>query len=404
MQLTLHQAENMLSSFSLDPRTAILIATLMMLLNGGVLGLMHKELAEDVRPSAYSWRVGTLLQAAACVLLAVQNVLPLGFVLPLANACLLLGLLAYLKAVCQFSGKKLPRVFLLPVVIAIASVYWFTVHNPNLGIRIVIVSLAMSILLFASAVNLKIFSRIEPSVSRSVLALIFLLMGLFMLFRAVYFLFFHMNAATVLDGSSWLNAITPMVVAVLPVIGTTAYLLMCSDRLRRQWELSASTDYLTGLANRRTVTYAGELAFDSAQRQGQSLSVAVIDVDHFKGVNDRYGHDRGDLALKHIASMLEKAVRKNDLLGRQGGEEFVVLLNQADREQSIAAAERLRAAVQDNVLGVEAQSIPLTVSIGLASYQDSDRNFNDLLRRADQALYAAKKNGRNRVEIAETDS
>ncbi len=394
----------MLSSFSLDPRTAILIATLMMLLNGGVLGLMHKELAEDVRPSAYSWRVGTLLQAAACVLLAVQNVLPLGFVLPLANACLLLGLLAYLKAVCQFSGKTLPRVFLLPVVIAIASVYWFTVHNPNLGIRIVIVSLAMSILLFASAVNLKIFSRSEPSVSRSVLALIFLLMGLFMLFRAVYFLFFHMNAATMLDGSSWLNAITPLVVAVLPVIGTTAYLLMCSDRIRRRWELAASTDYLTGLANRRTVTEAGELAFYSAQRQVHQLSVAVIDVDHFKGVNDRYGHNSGDLALKHIASMLEKAVRKNDLLGRQGGEEFVVLLNQADREQSIAAAERLRTAVQDNVLDVEGQAIPLTVSIGLASYQDTDRNFNALLRRADQALYAAKKNGRNRVEVAETDS
>ncbi len=135
-----------------------------------------------------------------------------------------------------------------------------------------------------------------------------------------------------------------------------------------------------------------------------SLSVAVIDVDHFKGVNDRYGHDRGDLDLKPIASMLEKAVRKNDLPGRKGGDNFVVLLNQADREQSIAAAERLRTAVQDNVLDVEGQAIPLTVSIGLASYQDTDRNFNALLRRADQALYAAKKNGRNRVEVAETDS
>jgi diguanylate cyclase (GGDEF)-like protein len=393
----------MLSSFSLDPRTAILIATLMMLLNGGVLGLMHKELAEDVRPSAFNWRVGTLLQAGACVLLAVQNLLPLGFVLPLANGFLLLGLLAYLRAVCLFSGQPVSRLFLLLVLATITCVYWFTVHSPNLNARLVIVSLAIAILLFASTRYLQLFSRQEPSVSRSVLAMIFLLMGSFMLFRALYFLFAPVSGATILDGASWLNEVTPLVVAVLPVIGTTAYLLMCSDRIRRQWELAASTDYLTGLANRRTVANAGERAFYSAQRQGQALSVAVIDVDHFKGVNDRYGHDSGDLALKHIARMLEKAGRKNDLVGRHGGEEFVVLFDQTDREQSIAAAERLRAGVQDNVLDVEALSIPLTVSIGLATYQGSDRNFNDLLRRADQALYAAKKNGRNRVEIADID-
>jgi len=391
------------SSFSLDPRTAILIATLMMLLNGGVLGLMHKELAEDVRQSALSWRIGTLLQAGACVLLAVQNSLPLAFVLPLANAFLLLGLLANLRAVCLFCGKNLPLLFLLPVVLAVIAVYWFTAHSPNLSMRIVVVSLAMAILLFASARYLQIFSSHEPSVSRSVLAVIFSLVGLFMLFRALYFLFSPAQGQTMLDSVSWLNALTPLVVAILPVIGTTAYLLMCSNRIRRQWELAASTDYLTGLANRRTVSSAGERAFHSAQRQAQPLSVAVIDVDHFKGVNDRYGHDSGDLALKHIAGMLEKAGRKNDLLGRHGGEEFVVLFDQADREKSLAAAERLRAGVQENVLEVDGKSIPLTVSIGLATYQESDRSFNDLLRRADQALYAAKKNGRNRVEIAEPD-
>jgi len=401
---TLYQAENMPSSFSLDPRTAILIATLMMLLNGGVLGLMHKELAEDVRQSALNWRVGTLLQAGACVLLAVQNALPLGFVLPLANAFLLLGLFANLRAVSLFCGQRLSMLFLLPVVVAVAAVYWFTGHNPNLKLALVILSLALVIWLFASTRQLQIFSVREPSVSRSVLAVIFSLVGLFMLFRALYFLFSPAAGETMLDSVSWLNALTPLVVAILPVIGTTAYLLMCSNRIRRQWELAASTDYLTGLPNRRTVSSAGERAFHSAQRQSQALSVAVIDVDHFKGVNDRYGHDSGDLALKHIADMLGKAGRKNDLLGRHGGEEFVVLFDQTDREHSLAAAERLRAGGQENVLEVEGKSIPLTVSIGLATCQPTDRSFNDLLRRADQALYAAKKNGRNRVEIGKIDS
>ncbi len=392
------------SSFSLDPRTAIVIATLMMLLNGGVLGMMHRELAEDVRPSAMNWGVGTLLQAVAAVLLSVQNSLPASFVIPLANAAVLFGLFSYLRSVCLFCNQALSSVFLWIVIATIAGVYWFTALDPNIGTRLVIVSVAMAILLFASARCLQIVSQNQASVSRTVLALIFLLVGAFMLLRAGYFLFVPSHATTMLDRTSWVHAVTPLIVAILPVIGTTAFLLMCSHRIRLQWEAAASTDYLTELPNRRIVSLAGERAFHSAQRLAQALSVALIDVDHFKGVNDRYGHDSGDLALKHIADMLEKAGRKNDLLGRHGGEEFVVLFDHANLEQSSVAAERLRAGVQDNPLQMAGRSIPLTVSIGLASYRDSDRDFNDLLRRADQALYKAKKNGRNRVEIAEAES
>lgn len=376
----------------------------MMLLNGGVLGMMHRELAEDVRPSALNWRIGTLLQAAAAVLLALQDALPASFVIPLANAAIMFGIFCYLRSVCLFCNQALPSVFLWIVCVAIAVVYWFTAVNSNIAVRLVIVSLAMAVLLFASARNLQVFSRRQASVSSHVLAMIFLLVGVFMLFRAAYFLFFSGHATTMLDRAVWMHAVTPLIVAILPVIGTTAYLLMCSHRIRLQWEAAASTDYLTELPNRRTVSLAGERAFHSAQRQEQALSVALIDVDHFKGVNDRYGHDSGDLALKHIADMLEKAGRKNDLLGRHGGEEFVVLFDHANLEQSVVAAERLRVGVQDNPLQMAGRSIPLTVSIGLASYRDSDRDFNDLLRRADQALYKAKKNGRNRVENAEAEA
>lgn len=390
--------------FSLDPKTAIVIATMMMLLNGAVLGFMHRELAEDVRPSALHWRIGTLLQAAACILLAVQNALPLGFVLPIANAALLVGLLAYLRAVCLFCNQRMSMAFLWPVVIAVGCVFWFSAIQPNFGVRLVVVSLAMAILLIASARYLQLHAMRDASASRAVLALIFLLVGLFMLFRSVYFMLVSTDAKSMLDAAAWLNNITPLVVATLPVMGTTAYLLMCSDRLRRQWETAASTDYLTGLPNRRTLALAGERAFNSSRRQKQPLSVAVVDVDHFKGVNDRYGHDTGDLALQYIASMLEKACRKNDFAGRQGGEEFLVLLDQTGRDHAVSAAERLRRFVQENVLVVDGHSIPMTVSVGVATRVESDRSFNDLLRRADQALYAAKTGGRNRVEIADADA
>ena len=118
--------DNMPSSFSLDPRTAIVIATLMMLLNGGMLGMMHRELAEDVRPSAMNWGVGTLLQAVAAVLLSVQNSPPASFVIPLANAAVLLSLFSYLRSVCLFFNQALSSLFLWIVIATIAGVYWFT--------------------------------------------------------------------------------------------------------------------------------------------------------------------------------------------------------------------------------------------------------------------------------------
>lgn len=391
----------MLSTISLDPRTALLIATLMMMLNGIVLGLMHKELAEDVRPSALYWRVGTLLLAVACVLLALQGLLPSVLRLPLANGCLLLGLLAYLRAVSLFCNKRISLAYLLPVLITVASVYWFTAHNPNVGARIVIGSFAMAILLLASALYLFAFTQQDSSISQTVLASTFLFIGLFMLVRSIYFFVSPTGMATILDNNSWWNILTPIFAAILPVIGTTAYLLMCSHRMRTRWELAASTDYLTGLANRRSVVLAGNRAFLAAQRHQMALSVAVIDVDHFKNINDRFGHDAGDLALKHIVSVLETIGRKMDLLGRFGGEEFVMLLEQTNHQQALVIAQRMRLAIQNSVFDLTGYATSMTVSIGLATIQESDRSFDNLLQRADKALYAAKALGRNRVEYAD---
>ncbi len=392
----------MLSSLTLDPRTALLIATLMMLLNGIVLGLMHKELAEDVRPSALNWRVGTLVLAVACVLLALQGLLPKVFVLPLANGCLLLGLMAYLRAVSLFCGKRISLVYWLPVLITVASIYWFTAHSPNMGARIVIGSFAMAILVFASAAYLLAFSKNDASISQTVLAATFLFLGLFMLIRGIYFLLSPTAMLTILDETSWWNILTPIFAAILPVIGTTAYLLMCSHRMRRRWELAASTDYLTGLANRRSVVLAGERAFLMAQRHEMALSVAVVDVDYFKNINDRFGHDKGDLALQHIVTVLETIGRKTDLLGRYGGEEFVVLLEKTNHQQALVIAQRMRLAIQESVFNIEGYDISMSVSIGLATVQETDRSFDNLLQRADKALYAAKDLGRNRVEFAES--
>lgn len=222
----------------------------------------------------------------------------------------------------------------------------------------------------------------------------------FMVARAAYFGAMARPGLTVLDPSHWINTATPLVLAALPVVGTTAFLLMCSERIRRQWELAAATDYLTGLPNRRTIMGTGEARFNAARRSGAGFAVAVLDIDHFKAVNDRFGHDTGDAALQHIAGILTRECRGPNMAGRQGGEEFVALFEDASGSQASLAAERLRRAVEAAEFLADGAPVKLSVSIGVGVIGAQDAQFADLLRRADQALLAAKACGRNRVVLS----
>ncbi len=381
----------------MDPVTALTIATLMMLLNGGVLGLMHKSLSPDVQPSAADWRIGTLLLAGGSVLLAFQNALPAGFILPVGNACALVGITLYWRAIRRFCRLPDVRWLFLPAAVATIGVYVYSGLSPSLAGRIVVASSVWVIISIAIALTLY-RQATDVSVSRQVLAAIFIAIGVFMLMRIGYFIAYPHAAASFVDGASWVNVVTPLLVAVPPVIGTTAFLMMCSERIRRQWELAAATDYLTGLPNRRTITGTGEARFNAAKRTGSNFAVAIIDIDHFKSINDRYGHDTGDIALKHVAAILEQNCRGPNMVGRQGGEEFVALLEVNTPAEATAAAERLRQAIESATMRLNNSEIRITASIGVGVIAAEDRVLDDLLRRADQALYAAKAGGRNRVE------
>lgn len=386
--------------FTIEPQTVFLVATLMILLNGGVLGLMHRTLAPDVQPSAFSWRVATLLQACGCILQAVQAQLPPGFVLPLANACILLGMTGYLRALRQFYGLPERWSILWPAVVGTLGVFWFAAVQPNLGVRIVFASLALAFVMFACVHTLQRYGERQPMTSQRVQALIFLVIALLMVVRGVQTLFIPPSEASLLQTGNSVRALSLVIMTTLPVIGTTAFLLMCSERIRRQWQQAASTDYLTGLANRRTVAQAGTQAFALARREGGRLSLAVLDVDHFKRINDQHGHDAGDLALKYLAEKLLAACEENDLTGRLGGEEFILLWQGADATRALRSAERLQDALRAQPLRIGDAPIALTVSIGIAVLDDSQADFDELLRQADRALYAAKAEGRDRVTMA----
>jgi diguanylate cyclase (GGDEF)-like protein len=173
----------------------------------------------------------------------------------------------------------------------------------------------------------------------------------------------------------------------------TQQLAIANERL----EQLSVTDPLTGAANRRRLEEALRDEWQRARRTRAPLSVAMIDIDHFKQYNDRHGHREGDRCLQHVAAQIDRSVRATDLLARYGGEEFAVVMPDTDLVAAGEAAERVRVAIVELAEPLTADQI-VTASIGVAMLDDADgQNPDQLLERADGALYQAKRTGRNRV-------
>jgi diguanylate cyclase (GGDEF)-like protein len=163
----------------------------------------------------------------------------------------------------------------------------------------------------------------------------------------------------------------------------------------------AVTDPLTGVYNRRQFYENLSAEFRRSRRYKRPLALLLIDIDHFKEVNDRHGHTVGDEVLRTIAQALQRELRSIDLLARFGGEEFVVLLPETTTEAAVTVAEKLRRRVADHVFGAAGAS--LTISVGVAGLEDGMAREDDLVQSADQALYRAKERGRNRLAVASWD-
>jgi diguanylate cyclase (GGDEF)-like protein len=168
----------------------------------------------------------------------------------------------------------------------------------------------------------------------------------------------------------------------------------------RKLMLRALTDPLTGVFNRRTFVDLSNKEAVRARRSGSLTSVLMIDIDHFKRINDNYGHPVGDLVIKALADTATKCLRPTDILARYGGEEFIVTLPETDDDVARRVAERLRSALESQIVQGDNAEVRFTVSVGVVTFA-TGVSIASAMERADQALYRAKQNGRNRVEIAE---
>lgn len=171
----------------------------------------------------------------------------------------------------------------------------------------------------------------------------------------------------------------------------------------RELNRLATLDHLTGCANRRHFYALAEAELARSRRYDRPLGLVILDVDHFKAINDRFGHAAGDEMLRALAETLRDELRELDVLGRIGGEEFAVLLPETPRHESVGSAERLRRCLAALCIEYEGHELTLTASFGVTAREPVDTNVDSMMRRADRALYEAKAAGRNRTAVADSD-
>ncbi|WP_312520467.1 GGDEF domain-containing protein [Massilia sp.] len=187
---------------------------------------------------------------------------------------------------------------------------------------------------------------------------------------------------------------------LLMIVNGFGFLLLCKQKDDSRMAHLASVDCLTGLLNRHAFLERAESARVAAQRQRQPLALMMIDIDHFKAINDRWGHASGDDALVVFAQTARQVMRGHETIGRLGGEEFAMMLPAASLEEAVQAAQRLRLAIRAATVITSGPSYTMTVSIGVVVL-DPNEGLSDALARADHALYSAKREGRDRVEVGD---
>lgn len=320
----------------------------------------------------------------------------------LANALALVVLSGLLAGYRLRSGlpARVPLLIGIGLVVE-AAVVWFTSVAPHLGMAAAIMPLYASIILvFCSHALLLRGQPVLPAEWGSVVVLLAFAIAQFAA-AVVASGVGGSDAPAALDLYAAVHYLT--LPAAYAGIGIFSVFLIATD-LAEQMKRLAITDALTGVLNRRGFMDAALRAISFAQRTGTPMTLVMADIDEFKRLNDTYGHATGDRALRMFAGQLEGALRRSDLIGRVGGEEFAMVLGNTDTAGGHLVATRLRQSIEQAVVEARHAHIKLTASFGVASFSSEDGDLEDVIERADRALYLAKETGRNRVCVAPEDA
>jgi diguanylate cyclase (GGDEF)-like protein len=350
-------------------------------------------------PGLRLWMLSFLFGSVFSVSLLVRDWVPEVFAVMISQAAISIAAYFCLLASRKYMGRQpVSHVYgVVGIGVLISLSVYFTVVQPHLGMRFLLAGLGSGICFLLTAFTLA-KGELRRVPARYLLAMVAGLHGTFLLLRPVFFkLALPANASGQMD----VNLVSQFVVleAILAVVllGFGA-LILANEFITSELRHLAEVDPLTNVFNRRAFLTLLDKAISSAERTQTAVPVLVMDLDHFKKVNDTWGHRAGDDVLRHFVVLANRCLRNEDVLGRLGGEEFAIFLPNAGGAGAIAVAERLRALIEAHPLVTDQRPIHLTVSVGVTLCAHGD-TADAALQRADEAMYLAKERGRNRVEV-----
>jgi len=375
----------------IDPRTVILLGSIM----SGLMSLVLYSLKRSYPPSIKGlgeWSAALLIVFVGGVLAAGLGKLPDFIAISVARFLVASGLYFAYVGTQRFFGvtpRVAPWMALITGVTLVQT--WFIFVEPNYHVRLVLAN-ALTGYLFAMHAYL-VLKQGSPTLARVLTIGVLVAMAVIMLMRLVTSFIWPVGNDIFETSPQHVIYVSSFVFCILLL--SISLVLMATERLRTELEHLATHDSLTSALTRRHMNEACQQELKRCRRHGHSMALLMIDMDHFKAVNDTHGHQTGDQVLINFVVKVNALLRQPDQLGRFGGEEFVLLLPETSLEEAGFVAERIRA-----VCALAGQEPSCTVSIGVTSKQQDSDTVDTLMTRADAAMYRAKANGRNRVETA----
>ena len=353
-------------------------------------------------PGLRLWMLSFLFGSVFSISLLVRDQIPEVLAVVISQGAISMAAYFCLLASRMYMGRRpLSHIYAVLGIGALISLsVYFTAVQPHPGMRFLLAGLGSGICFLLTAHTLA-QGGMRRVPARYLFAMVAGLHGTFLLLRPVLF---KLAAPTAVIGQVDVNLVERVsqfvvleaIVAVV-LLGFGA-LILANEFITSELRHLAVVDPLTNVFNRRAFLTLLDKAISSAERTQTVVPVLVMDLDHFKKVNDTWGHRAGDDVLRHFVVLANRCLRNEDVLGRLGGEEFAIFLPNAGGGGAIAVAERLRALVEAQPLVTDQRPIHLTVSVGVTLCADGD-TADAALQRADEAMYLAKERGRNRVEM-----
>lgn len=386
--------------YLMDPRTTVLIGGITSGLMAIVLTLLHRATPLPV-PGLRSWVAGAWLVFAAMVLLGLRDWISHLASVTLGNGALILAYLVWLAGTHKHLDLRFQQTsWLAAWVITVGAVTWFVYGDMSFRVRVVIVA---GFCAYISAIHALVLlrhprgDRFGKSIGLTLTASWLIALTAVYSIRSLHAIFLPQGGAGLLTQDS-VQIIYTSSFTICNLMLVIGFATMASDYVRARIEEETIRDPLTGALNRKALFQCLDRERSRSLRTSHTFSVAMLDVDHFKKINDRHGHPVGDQVLVQLCRRMECLLRPHDLFARYGGEEFTIVMPDTAMTAAMHAAQR----ILSEAVKIDDPNLPtFTISIGLAQWNAGDDSVKALMARADSALYAAKANGRNRVELAD---